>query len=104
MTHRSERVRERSVMVDIARIVRVADIEMDEDLRNQIRESRADVVRLREYAYAFDRLLKDLESQDKMGNFEIQQLMSNYNQAETLAKNIAEKAACVADSIIQKIG
>jgi len=27
---------------------------------------------------------KELESQDRLGNFEIQNLMSRYNQAETL--------------------
>ena len=91
-------------MVDIARVVRVAHVEMDADLRQLIRESRADLVRLRDYADAFNRLLKRLESQDKLGNFEIQELMSNYNQAAALATNVAEKSACVADSVIQKIG
>lgn len=104
MTHLSDRARQRSVLVDIARIVRVADVRIDDDLRNQIRESRADVVRLRDYAVAFDRLLEELEGQDKLGNFEIQDLMSRYNEAETLASNVAKKSACVADSIIQKIG
>ena len=50
-----------------------------------------------------DKFLNELESEDTLGNFEIQQLMSNYNEAETLAKAVADKAACVADSVIQKI-
>ncbi len=74
-------------------------------MRNQIREKiRHDVVQTTNTLTSYwVGLFKDLESQDKMGNFEIQQLISDSNQAETLAKNIAEKAACVADSIIQKI-
>lgn len=48
--------------------------------------------------------MKDLESQDKLGNFEIQDLMSRYNQAETLASSVQKKKDDTANSIIQKIG
>lgn len=90
-------------MVDIAQIVRVNDIAMDDDIRTQIRESRADVARLRDYGDAFDRLLKELEGQDKLGNFEIQDLMSRFNEAESLASSLAKKRDCLADSIIHKV-
>jgi hypothetical protein len=36
-------------------------------------------------------------------NVEIQQLMSDYNTAESLASSIAKKRDCVADSIIGKV-
>ena len=32
--------------------------------------------------------MKELEAQDKLGNFEIQDLMSRYNQAETLSSSV----------------
>jgi hypothetical protein len=32
--------------------------------------------------------IKDLESQDKLGNFEIQDLMARFNQSETLASSV----------------
>jgi hypothetical protein len=35
--------------------------------------------------------MKDLEAQDKLGNFEIQRLMSQYNQAATLASHVQKK-------------
>jgi hypothetical protein len=34
---------------------------------------------------------KELQGQNRMGNFEIQDLMSSYNQAETLTSSIARK-------------
>ena len=46
---------------------------------------------------------KDLESQDKLGNFEIQDLMSRFNQAATLASSILKKADDTASSVIGKI-
>jgi hypothetical protein len=39
----------------------------------------------------FEDRSKDLESQDKLGNFRIQDLMSQYNQSETLSSNIQKK-------------
>jgi hypothetical protein len=51
----------------------------------------------------FDNMTKDLEAQDRMGNFEIQRLMSTYNQAETLASSVKKKADDTANSTIGKI-
>ena len=51
----------------------------------------------------FDDATKDLESQDKLGNFEIQDLMSRYNQAETLASSVHKKQDGSANSVIGKI-
>ena len=39
----------------------------------------------------FETAAKDLESQDKLGNFQIQGLMSDFNQAETLASSLTRK-------------
>jgi hypothetical protein len=38
-----------------------------------------------------DAAKKDLESKDKLGNFEIQPLMSSYNRAQTAASNVEKK-------------
>ena len=46
---------------------------------------------------------KSLESQDKLGNFEIQTLMSDYNQAATLASSILKKTDDTVSGIIGKI-
>jgi hypothetical protein len=47
--------------------------------------------------------MKELEAQDKLGNFEIQRLMSAFNQAETLASNVQKKLDDTNKGIIQKI-
>ena len=41
---------------------------------------------------------------DRMGNFEIQHLMSTYNQAETLASSVALRLQSNSAGIIGKIG
>jgi len=46
---------------------------------------------------------KSLESQDKLGNFEIQTLMSSFNQASGLASSVQKKADEAASSVIGKI-
>jgi hypothetical protein len=48
--------------------------------------------------------LNDLTSQDRMGNFEIQRLMSAFNQAETLASNMQKKLDDTISGQQQKIG
>ncbi len=52
----------------------------------------------------FEDKLKDLDGEDQMGNFEIQDLMSRYNQAETLASSVQKKKDDTAGGIIQKVG
>ena len=46
---------------------------------------------------------KDLEAQDKLGNFKIQGLMSSYNQASTLASSVLKKVNDTASAVIGKI-
>ena len=43
-------------------------------------------------------------SADKLGNFEIQRLMSQFNQAETLASNVQKKLDDTVSGQQQKIG
>jgi hypothetical protein len=51
----------------------------------------------------FEAELKDLESEDKLGNFEIQRLMQIMNQNDTLEANVREKTNDTANAIIGKI-
>ena len=46
---------------------------------------------------------KGLEAQDRMGNFEIQRLMSSFNQAETLASSVLKKLSETNTGVIGKI-
>jgi len=46
---------------------------------------------------------KSLENQDKLGNFEIQRLMSSFNQAETLASSVLKKLSDTNSGVIGKI-
>lgn len=46
---------------------------------------------------------KTLESEDKLDNFEIQVLMSRFNQAATTASAVKKKAADTENAVIQKI-
>ena|SRR5687767_1845417 len=47
--------------------------------------------------------MKDLESQDRMGNFEIQRLMSTYNQAETHSSDVRKKLEETKNGVISKL-
>ena len=48
--------------------------------------------------------IKDLEAEDRLGNFEIQDLMSRFNQAETMASSVQKKQDDTANAVIGKIG
>jgi|GEM_PF-4708467 len=47
--------------------------------------------------------MKELESKDKLENFEIQNLMSTYNQAETLSSSVRKKLDDTTAGVIGKI-
>jgi hypothetical protein len=72
-------------------------------LRNELASTRKLMRAVARYAKEFDARLAALDGEDKLGNLEINQLMSDYNQAETLASSIVKKRDCVASSIIGKI-
>jgi hypothetical protein len=52
---------------------------------------------------AFDSKDQDLQNQDKLGNFEIQSLMSDYNEASTTASSVQKKLHDTRSSVIGKI-
>jgi hypothetical protein len=51
-----------------------------------------------------DKAMKSLEAKDRMGNFEIQRMMSAFNQAETLSSNVQKKMDDTVSGQQQKIG
>jgi len=50
-----------------------------------------------------DNSMKGLEAQDRMGNFEIQRMMSAFNQAETLSSNVQKKMDDTVSGMTRKI-
>lgn len=50
----------------------------------------------------FESATKDLESKDKLGDFEIQDLMSSHNQAQTTASDVKKKVDDTKNVIIRK--
>lgn len=51
----------------------------------------------------FGGVSKDLENQDRLGNFEIQDLMSQYNQAERRASEVLKKYQDTQRGAVQKV-
>lgn len=51
----------------------------------------------------FEEANKDLENQDKLGNFEIQTLMSDFNQTQALANSTKKKMDDQSSSVLGKI-
>lgn len=52
---------------------------------------------------ALDGKDKDLQNQDKLGNFEIQQLMSDYSKTETMISNTIKKEHDTANSVTKNL-
>jgi hypothetical protein len=50
-----------------------------------------------------DQSSSGLEERDKLDNFGIQDLMSDFNAAETLASNVLKKLDCTANAIIENV-
>ena len=61
-------------------------------------ESAADVLRKK-----LQQAMKQLESGNKMSNFEIQRLMSEFNQAETLSSQSQKKREETKNAVVSKI-
>jgi hypothetical protein len=90
--------------VDLTPVFRNASVPMNRGLRAHFVDTRKALDRLERGRKAFDDALKDLEAQDKLGNFEIQQLMSAFNQAESLASSVSKKLNDTMNCLIRKMG
>ncbi len=101
MSHLNLRVAKTRYLTTMGRFTRPVTISAD--LRHELANTRKLLRAVVRYAKAFDARLAALDGEDKLDNFAINQLMSDYNQAESLASSIAKKRDCVASSIIGKI-
>lgn len=68
-----------------------------------VAEAKAGKATAAKLSNKIDDILRDLEAEDKMGNFEIQDLMSRFNQAETLASQVQKKKDDTENAVINKI-
>ena len=66
----------------------------------QVKKTEDAMARLKKQLQA---ATKELETQDRMGNFEIQRLMSTYNEAETLSSSARKKLEDSKNGIISKL-
>ena len=80
-----------------------ATTEANKTIKRGLTGARRNVDQLRKVLETLSENLKELESKDKLQNFELQELMSLFNQAETLASNILKKRDDTADSIVNKV-
>lgn len=79
-------------------------VAVNDAIRADFAECRQLVHKLRDYADLVEATLADLEAHDKLGNFEIQRLMSAFNQMETLASNVQKKRDETAQELLNNIG
>ena len=88
--------------VDISAFV-PKSTKMNDIIKRNLSGARRSVEKLRK---ALDKLsvnLKDLESKDKITQFDIQELMSKFNQAKSIAESVRDKRDDTASSIMGKI-
>ena len=72
-------------------------------IERHLAQTRRLIGRLIKHLNSFDDKLKDLEAHDKLSNFEIQELMSTYNQTERLASSLLKKRDDTANAVISKV-
>jgi hypothetical protein len=89
--------------LNLTPVFKGASVTIDRGLRMHFSETRKALSQLERARKAFEDAMKDLESQDKLGNFEIQDLMSAYNQMETLASTVAKKLDDTINCILNRI-
>ncbi len=92
----------RSQLVSLKRAI--AETDALEAALEPVKDSDAAKEAVAAFQTKLNEALKDLEADDKLGNFEIQDLMSRFNQAETLASSVQKKKDDTKSSVISKIG
>ena len=92
-------------LVDLSKLIK--SVRLDTRLRAQLSKSSREVARIanrfQDVRKELDSIVKELEAQDRMGNFEIQRLMSAFNQAETMASQIVKTRDDTANAIVGRI-
>ena len=72
-------------------------------MRRRLSDTRSLVEDLRDQCERLSEQLANLDGDDKLSNFAIQQMMSDYNAAEGLASTVQKKLECLMNSVIGKI-
>ena len=80
-----------------------ASIPSDATIKAQLGAARRQSAQLRKVLQSLEEKTRDLEAKDRLGNFEIQDLMSQFNQAETLASSVIRKRDDTANAVIAKL-
>lgn len=78
-------------------------VKMNAATKRNLSGARHTVAQLRKSLDKLSERLKDVESQERLDNFAIQDLMSRFNQAETLASSVSKKRDQIASSIFGNI-
>jgi TolA-binding protein len=74
-----------------------------EEQTKQLKQAQANASQIEELRRQLDNAQKQAKPEDRMGNFEIQRLMSAFNQMETLSSNVLKKSSETASGVIGKI-
>jgi hypothetical protein len=69
----------------------------------QLKQAEANAAKIEELRKELEKTQKEIEAEDRLGNFEIQRLMSAFNQMETLASNVLKKSSETSKGVIGKI-
>lgn len=90
-----------SVKVDISSLFQ--SVPITQDIRRPLIEAKGLVDELSNIARRFSAALNDLQSQDKLGNLEVQSLMSDFNGLGALVAAIMKKSSDTANAIVQNL-
>jgi hypothetical protein len=78
-------------------------VPMNDAIRQTLSDTRSLVGELRDHIERLSEQLASLDGDDKLSNFAIQQMMSDYNFAEGLASSVQKKLDCLRTAAIGKI-
>jgi hypothetical protein len=87
--------------VDIGPLLRPS-VPVSSVLKQKLEEARRRAEKLRRLMERIEDALKEDESQDKLGRFELQEMLKRFNQAETLATTISKSRDEIAALLITR--
>ena len=76
---------------------------VNDALRRKLSAARLRATQIRKVAAAFADKLKELEGEDKLGNFEIHDLMGDFNELETRVLNLTRTRDDIACLFLGKL-
>lgn len=88
--------------VDIGQLL-PPSVPMNAALRKQLTSTRRSIDRFARHLAGLSKKIESLEGEGKLENFEIQDLMAGFNEAERLASNVLKKRDDTANAVIGKV-